>query len=402
MPQELKAAIEKTGRLFEEFKAENDKRLDNIEKKQGDVLAEIKVDKINEAITDVLALKTGLQDLEAKIGRPGMGGDAANDEVKAQHKAAFGNFMRSGDDSGLREMEVQAKLTTQSDPDGGYITPEEVDAQVTRDEAAIVAMRGLATVRPVGSATYKKIHNVGGASSGWVGEEESRSETSTPVLKVLEFPTMEVYAEPHATQSMLDDGAFDVEAWLADEVSIEFAEQEGGAFITGSGVNKPRGILSYTNVANGSQAWGNLGFITSGAAAALTDVDKLIDLVHSLKRGYRNDSAFLMNDQTLAANRKFKDTAGNYIFQPGLTEDAPDMLLGKRVEIDDYMPDIGANAFPIAFANFRRGYVITDRMGIRVLRDPYTAKPYVKFYTTKRVGGGVQDYAAIKLMKIAA
>jgi len=331
-----------------------------------------------------------------------MGGDAANDEVKAQHKAAFGNFMRSGDDSGLREMEVQAKLTTQSDPDGGYITPEEVDAQVTRDEAAIVAMRGLATVRPVGSATYKKIHNVGGASSGWVGEEESRSETSTPVLKALEFPTMEVYAEPHATQSMLDDGAFDVEAWLADEVSIEFAEQEGGAFITGSGVNKPRGILSYTNVANGSQAWGNLGFITSGAAAALTDVDKLIDLVHSLKRGYRNDSAFLMNDQTLAANRKFKDTAGNYIFQPGLTEDAPDMLLGKRVEIDDYMPDIGANAFPIAFANFRRGYVITDRMGIRVLRDPYTAKPYVKFYTTKRVGGGVQDYAAIKLMKIAA
>ena len=331
-----------------------------------------------------------------------MGGEAANDEAVAKHKTAFNTFMRTGDDDGLRDMEVQAKLTTQSDPDGGYITPEEVDSMVTRDEAAIVAMRSLATVRPVGSATYKKIHNVGGTTSGWVGEEQQRDETGTPQLKALEFPTMEVYAEPHATQGMLDDASFGVESWLADEVSIEFAEQEGGAFITGNGVGKPRGILSYDAVANSNQAWGNLGFVTSGAAAALSDADKLIDLVHSLKRGYRNESAFLMNDQTLAACRKFKDVAGNYVFQPGLREDAPDMLLGKRVEIDDYMPDIAANALAIAFGNFRRGYVITDRMGIRVLRDPFTSKPYVKFYTTKRVGGGVQDYAAIKLMKIAA
>lgn len=401
MSQELKAAIEKTGRLFEEFKVENDKRLEGIEKKQGDVLAEIKVDKINEALTDVLSMKNQIQNIEAKVNRPGFGGDSDIDEAKAKHRSAFASFMRTGNDDELRSLELQAKLTTQSDPDGGYVTPEEVDSEVTRTEGNIIAMRGLATVRQVGSATYKKIHNVGGTSSGWVGEETSRTETDTPVLKALEFPTMEVYAEPHATQGMLDDGMFDIEAWLGDEVAIEFAEQEGGAFITGTGIAQPRGILSYTPVANASYAWGSLGYIVSGAAAALTDVDALIDLVHSLKRGYRNESAFLMNDLTLAANRKFKDTAGNYIFQPGLNEDAPDMLLGKRVEIDDTMPDIGANAYPIAFGNFRRGYVITDRMGIRVLRDPFTSKPYVKFYTTKRVGGGVQDFAAIKLMKIS-
>lgn len=402
MSLELKKLVEDINATFETFKAENDKRIDALEKNQGDILNEIKVDKINAALTDMESMKRQLQDIEAAANRPHLGGDTAVEQAKAEHKQGFINFMRTGEDGNLRDLEVQAKLTTQSDPDGGYITPEEVDSMVSRAEADIVAMRSLALVVPVGSATYKKIHNVGGSTSGWVGEEETRPETGTPSLKALDFPTMEVYAEPHATQGMLDDAAFDVEQWLADEVSIEFAEQEGAAFITGDGVNKPRGILDYPTVANSSYSWGNLGFITSGQASALNSVDPIIDLVHSLKRGYRNGGAFIMNDLTLAAIRKLKDVAGNYIFQPGLTAAAPETILNKPVEIDDNMPDIAANAFAVAFGNFRRGYIITDRMGIRVLRDPFTSKPYVKFYTTKRVGGGVANFEAIKLMKIAA
>jgi HK97 family phage major capsid protein len=402
MSAELKAAIESVGRTFEEFKSANDTRLKALEKNQGDVLDKIKVDEINNALGELITVKNQLIAVEAKVNRPGMGGsNGEQDQAKAEHRKAFNRFLRKGADNGLSDLEVQAALTTQSDPDGGYITPTEIDSEVTRVEGDIVAMRNLATIRAVGSATFKKIHNVGGTSSGWVGEAATRSETNTPVLKELEYPTMEVYAEPHATQSMLDDGMFDVDGWLASEIAIEFAEQEGTAFITGTGVKQPFGILSYTPVANANYSWGNLGFIVSGSAATIASVDPLITLVHSLKRGYRNGAAFLMNDLTLGAVRTLQDGAGNYVFQPGLAVDAPDMLLGKPVEIDDNMPDLGANAYSIAFGNFKRGYVITDRIGIRTLRDPFTAKPYVKFYTTKRVGGGVQDFAAIKLLKMS-
>ena len=297
-------------------------------------------------------------------------------------------------------------MTTQSDPDGGFLVPVETVGEIVRLLGDMTVMRSLATVRPVGSAVYKKVVNKGGTTSGWVGEEESRTETSTPSLSALEFPAMEVYAEPHATQSMLDDGAFDVEAWLADEVAIEFTEQEGGAFITGNGVKKPRGVLGYDTVANASWVHGKVGFVASGASGAFVAApnggDCLIDLQHSLKAGYRNNGTFLMNDLTMAAVRKLKDSNGAYLWRPGLEAGASDTLLSKPVAIDDNMPDISANSLSIAFGDFRRGYVITDRMGVRVLRDPFTSKGYVKFYTTKRVGGGIQNFQAIKLLKFAA
>ena len=404
MSAELKRLIEDTGRAFDEFKASNDARLKEIEAKgHADPLLAEQVDKINAELSNLSALKDQVNAIEAQAGRPGFGGAADGDKAKAEHKKAFNSFFRQGNVEGLRELEVQAALTTQSDPDGGYLAPAEVDTEVTRVLGTMSAMRRIARVRPVGSATYKKIVNVGGTSSGWVGEEQSRSETDGPSLKALEFPTKELYAEPHATQSMLDDGMFDIESWLSDEVSLEFAEQEGGAFVTGSGVNSPRGILSYDTVANASYAWGSLGYIASGGAGSFADgSDRLINLVHSLKAGYRNNAAFMMNDLTLGEIRKFKNSNGDYIWKPGLLEDAYDTLLGKRVEIDDNMPDIAANSLSIAFGDFMRGYVITDRLGVRVLRDPFTSKPYVKFYTTKRVGGGVENYEAIKLMKMAA
>lgn len=409
MSKELSEVIDKLGTSFEEFKAENDKRLAAIETKgSADVVLSEKVDKINADLGELSKMKTQLDAMEASAGRlnGGGGGDPEADKAKAEHKAAFDQFFRKGVDSNLRELEVQAALTTQSDPDGGFVVPEEMDTEITRVLGTVSAMRRLARVIPVGSATYKKLHNVGGASSGWVGEEETRPETDTPTLKQLDFPTMELYANPAATQGMLDDASFNTESWLGEEVGIEFAEQEGVAFITGTGVKKPRGILAYDTIANASYAWGSLGFVVSGASGAFVAApnggDCLINLQHGLRSGYRMNGTFLMNDLTLAAIRLLKDSNGAYIWRAGLEPGAPETLLGKPVEVDDTMPDIAANSFSVAFGDFNRGYVITDRMGARVLRDPYTNKPFVHFYTTKRVGGGVQDFAAIKLLKFSA
>jgi len=256
MSAEIKNAIDKLGTTFETFKSENDARLAEIEKKgHADPLLTEKVDKINADLGEVSAMKARLDAIEASNNRPNGGGIDNKDKEKAEHKKAFDMFFRKGREDGLRDLEIQAALTTQSDPDGGFIVPEEVDATITRILGVTSAMRRLARVVPVGSATYKKLHNVGGASSGWVGEEEARGETDTPVLKQLDFPTMELYANPAATQGMLDDGSFDTGSWLAEEVSIEFGEQEGAAFITGSGVNKPSVILGYSAVSNASYAW---------------------------------------------------------------------------------------------------------------------------------------------------
>jgi HK97 family phage major capsid protein len=220
---------------------------------------------------------------------------------------------------------------------------------------------------------------------------------------------MEQYAMPAATQTMLDDAFFDVEAWLAEEVSIEFLEMEGDAFVNGDGVNKPRGFLAYSFAAStpsSPSVWGKIGYTPSGASGAFAadpaGGDALIDLVHSLKPGYRANATWLMNDATAAKARKLKDSQGHYQWQQSLVVGAPSQLLGYGVEFDDGMPDFGANTYPIAFGDFNRGYNIIDRMGTRVLRDPYSVKPYILFYTTRRVGGGVRDFNAIKVLKASA
>lgn len=406
---DLSRKIEELGAAFNDFKAANDQRLEKIETKgSADPLLEEKIVKINVAITDLSKEKDRLDKIEANMNREayGFGGgeDVEKQKATKAHKEGFNSYFRKGHDAGLRDMEVQAALTTQVDEDGGFIVPAEVDKEISRVLDTISAMREVSRVQNIGSSAYKKLHNVGGTSSGWVGEEESRSGSETPKLKEIKWDAMELYAEPATTQSMLDDSMFDVEQWLAEEVGVEFSEQEGAAFIKGDGIKKPRGLLSYNAVANGSQKFGELGFIASGAAgafAASDPSDKLIDLVHALKSGYRTNAKWMMNDLTLAEVRKFKDANGNYLWQPGLSEGAPDLLLGKRIAVDDNMPDIAANSLSIAFGDFNRGYIIVDRFGTRILRDAFTQKPYVKFYTTKRVGGGVNDSEAIKLMKFA-
>ena len=405
MSLELKETIQALGKAFDAFKAENDARLKEIEKKgAADPLLAEKVDKINADIAQISALKKQLETLETAVAQgqfPG-GGKNELDRVKAQHKDAFAKFFRKGAEGGLRDLEVQAGLSTLSDPDGGFLVPEDYEQAIDRVALSVSAMRRLATVRTIGTDTYKKLVNQGGASAGWVGEKGARAETNTPTLTEIAINTKEIYAMPAATQTLLDDSRVDIAGWLADEVSIEFSEQESEAFINGNGVEQPKGIAAYAMAANSSYVWGKVGFITSGNASLVNDLDKLIDLQHALKPVYRNGAAWLMNDATLATIRKMKDGDGNYIWVPGLKDGAPDTLLGKPVEIDDNVDDIAANKYPIFFANFKRAYLIIDRQGVRVLRDPYTTKPYVLFYTTKRVGGGIVMYEAIKALKVSA
>ena len=400
---DINQVIEDLGRSFEAFKAENDKRLKEIETKGGaDPLLTEKVEKINAEISQIAALKKQIEHVETVAGRGGFGGGhSVLDQAKAEYKAGFEKWFRKGIEGNLAQLAVQASASTLDDTAGGFLVPEEMAATIDRIAGVTSAMRRLASVITIGTDTYKKLVNQGGATSGWVGEKSARVETATPTLAEIAINTKEIYAMPAATQTLLDDSSVDIAAWLGNEVAIEFAEEEGQAFIKGNGVNKPKGLEAYSTVANASYAWGKIGYIASGAASTFTNADKLFDLQHALKPIYRNGASFLMNDNTLLNIRKFKDGEGNYLWRPGLLEGAPDTLLGKPVEIDDNVADIGQNTYPIYFANFKRAYLIIDRLGIRVLRDPYYSKPYILFYTTKRVGGGIVMYEAIKALKVA-
>lgn len=402
--EELKKTITALGKAFEEFKAENDKRLKEIQAKGGaDPLLTEKVEKINAEISKISDMKKQLEAMETAIARGALpGGGGIVDKAKIEHKAAFEKWFRKGIDAGLRDLEIKASASTLSDPDGGFTVPEEMSATIDRVAGVVSAMRRLCTVQTIGTDTYKKLVSKGGASSGWVAEKGSRAETDTPTLAEIAINTKELYAMPYATQALLDDSRVDIAAWLANEVSIEFAEEEGLAFIEGDGVGEPKGLEAYSTITNGSYAWGYIGYVPTAQTATFTSADKLIDLQHALKSVYRNGAAFLMNDTTLGHIRKFKDGQGQYLWRPGLEPGAPDTLLGKPVETDDNVADIGAGAYPIYFANWKRAYLIVDRFGIRVLRDPYTAKPYIAFYTTKRVGGGIVMYEAIKALKVSA
>lgn len=337
------------------------------------------------------------------------GGSSRRDGVSLsaaakEHKEAFLAWVRKGvNPEGLRDLEVRADLSTLSDPNAGYLVYEEMEKSIERLATDAVAMRRLAAVVKA-KGEYKKPLSVGGAGGGWVTEKGDRDETDTPELKMFAPAMAEAYALPEVTQKLLDMSDFDVSGWLLEEVNDVLVELEGEAFITGNGVGRPKGIIdSSLMVANASWEYGKTGYIAGGHASLLNNADKLFTLQHALKPVYRRNSTWLMNDNTFEVIRKFKDGEGNYIWRPGLSENAPDMLLGKPVEIDDNMPDIGAGKYPIAYGDFKRAYRIIDHVnGIRLLRDPYTKKGWVKFYVTKRVTGGISNYQAIKFMKIAA
>ena len=321
-----------------------------------------------------------------------------------EHKAAFEAYIRSGEAAGLRALELKA-LSAGSNPDGGYLVPPEVETQIGPaphgDLADPLDRRRAHHQR---QCLQEAVHDrrPGGRLGG---RDRPRTQTTSPTLDELSFPAMELYAMPAATATLLEDAAVNIDQWLAQEVEQVFAAQEGTAFVTGDGSNKPKGFLAYTTVANGSWTWGNIGYIASGAAGAFPSSnpsDVLVDLVYAVNAGYRQNGVFVMNRKTQSAIRKFKDTTGNYLWQPPAIAGGRASLMTFPVYESEDMPDIAANALAIAFGDFNRGYLVVDRAGVSVLRDPYTAKPYVLFYTTKRVGGGVQDFDAIKLMKFAA
>lgn len=370
--------------------------------KKHDVLLTEKTDRINGEIS---ALTKELDKVNAAMAALTIGGNAGSsvDPAKAEHAKAFDRFFRRGVDAGLGDLQIKAKLSTNSDPDGGYLVPEQMETAIDRVLGTVSTVRSLASVMTISEGdTYKLLVNQGGAGSGWVGESEARAETNSPTLKEISINLGELYANPAATQKMLDDGRINVEAWLADEVATTFAEQEGAAFATGSGVNQPRGILSYTNVANASYTWGSVGFIgtgTSGAFAASGPGDAIINLYYALKSGYRSGASWLMSDSTMNAVRVLKDGQGNYLWAQPTAAGEVATMLGKPVYTDDNMSAMAANSYSIAFADFKRAYQIVDKFGVRVLRDPFTSKPNVLFYTTKRVGGGIRNFEAIKLMK---
>ncbi|WP_287917127.1 phage major capsid protein [Comamonas sp.] len=390
-PSQIKAAVDALQGAFTQFKAEHTQQLAEIKAGRSGADQEAKLEKINAAMS---GLQKEVEDAHTKIAASQMGTPGAGLRDK-EYTAAFNAHMRKGD--------VQASMNKGTAEEGGYLTPVEWDRTITdklRDESP---MRELAQVQVTSKAGWSKLFNMGGTGSGWVGETDARPETATPVLAALGFGHGEIYANPAATQQLLDDSEINIESWLAAEVQAEFAEQEGLAFISGDGAKKPAGILTYvTGGANAAKhPFGAIKVVNSGAAADIGS-DAVLDLIYGLPKKYRQNARFLTNNLTIAKLRKLKDGQGNYLWQPSAQAGQPATFHGYGLAEDENMPDVAANSLPIMFGDFKRGYLIIDRMGVRVLRDPYTKKPYVLFYTTKRVGGGVQNPECLRALKVAA
>lgn len=407
---EIKAALDDLQRTAKEHREAVDAELKALKEKGApDPLLAEKVNKLDTSLSD---LSKKLDALRLKDARPAMSSDGKRElsETEVKHREAITRFITKGDETGFAGLDLKA-LSAGTDPDGGYMITPEMDNAISRVVSLVSPVRSVANVVQIGSSAFKRMINVGGTASGWVGETDARPATDTAKLRERTYPVMELYANPSATQTLLDDAAFNVETWLADEVQIEFAEQEGRAFIMGDGVAKPRGFIGgYTPVIDSgfTEAGGAPGYIKTGAAADFLSVadgdeeNNLIDVITALKTAYRANAVWMMNRKTIGKVRKFRDADGRSFWNQSTTLGQPSSLLGYPVVEAEDMPDVGANAFPVAFGDFNRGYQVVDRFGTRVLRDPYTAKPFVLFYTTKRVGGGIRMAEAIKLLKMEA
>lgn len=387
---DIKALIEEQGKTFEAFKAAHQKELEDLKKGMGDVVQSEQVDRINASVGELQAAIDAANVQIAAMSLSGTGPDAVKD---AEYTEAFQAHFSKG--------QVQANLNKGADPEGGFLAPVEWDRTITDKLVEVSAMRSIASVQNISTAGFTKLFNLRGTGSGWVGEEEARPETSTPTFGSMVITPGEIYANPGATQGMLDDAAVDLESWLANEVQTEFAKQEGLAFVAGNGVNKPNGFLSYaTGAANaGANPLGAIGVDPAAATTAVTE-DELLDLIYGTPASYTNGARFVMNRTSLGKIRKLRDADGRQLWQPSSVAGQPSQLLAYPVTEMPDMPDMAANTTPIAFGNFARGYLIVDRTGVRVLRDPFTAKPKVLFYTTKRVGGAVVDPKAIRILQM--
>lgn len=391
IPTEIKALVEDVNKAFATFKDEHTKQIEAIKKGQSDALQALKVENIN---ADIDRLQKEVEDAHVKIAAAQ--NDVPGRKIKdKEYNDAFQAHMKRGD--------IQAALNKGAADNGGYLAPTEWDRTIGDKLVLVSPMRQICTVQPTSKASFTKLFNLKGTTSGWVGETAARPATDNATFSPFTYTTGEIYANPSATQQILDDAEIDLESWLASEVQEQFAYQEGSAFLSGDGTNKPTGLLTYvTGAANAAaHPYGAIGVVNSGAAAAIT-ADGIVDLIYDLPSIYTGNARFIMNRKAQGVIRKLKDGQGNYLWQPSYVAGQPATLAGFPITEIPGMPDVAANAIPLMFGDFKKGYLVLDRVGVRVLRDPYTNKPYVSFYTTKRVGGGLLDPQTMRALKVSA
>jgi HK97 family phage major capsid protein len=398
---EIKEKLEQMGHAFEEFKKTNDARNEEI-KKFGTATAatETKLKKVEE---DMDKLQKSIDQMNAALNRSGglNGGDEQGEQKKASaaYKKALSAYMKKGIDMPHDVLAAEPEYKDMQvgvDADGGYLVSPETSSEIVKKIYESSPMRQLASVMTIGTDSLEMLYDGGEAGASWVGETQARPKTDTPQLKKIVIPVNELYANPAVTQKLLDDAAVNIEAWLADKVREVFARKENTAFISGDGVLKPKGIFAYDS----GTGFNQIERVETAANNAVTG-DDLLSLQIALKEGYQGNASWLINRLQIGAIRKLKDSQGAYIWQPGLQAGVPNLLLGRPMYMAADLPSsITATTDHAAYGDFRAGYQIVDRFGIRVLRDPYTAKPFVLFYTTKRVGGGVKDFDAIKILRI--
>lgn len=322
---------------------------------------------------------------------------------EAPHQKAFNAYLRSGDDDALRGLELGEKsMSTAVNSDGGYLVDPQTSDRVQSVLMSTASIRSIASVVNVEATTYDVLVDHTEIGAGWATETGAVTETDTPQIDRISIPLHELSALPKASQRLLDDSAFDIEGWLAGRIADKFARAEAAAFIAGDGVDKPTGILTHTPVANGGWTWGNVGYVPTGVDGDIGSGDAIIELVYALGAQYRANGTFVMNSKTAGVVRKLKDNDGRFLWSDGLSAGEPARLLGYPVVVAEDMPDVASDSYSVAFGDFAAGYTVAERPDIRVLRDPFSAKPHVLFYATKRVGGDVSDFAAIKLLKFAA
>ena len=398
---EIADIIKKQGEAWEEFKKTNDARLKAIEQGNATGDMDAKLAKINDAMAE---FRGQLTEIEKKAGRPKTGADTEVTAEQAEYRKAFNRFLRKGDEAGLADLQRKA-MNSGTDQDGGYLVLPEMDMAIDRVAPTISAMYRLANVVNIGTAKYEKLVKTSGMTMRRVDDGETGGETTEPKYSKLLINVHSAEVEPWVNNETLEDAIVNLEADLAEEAAIGFAEGAGAEFITGNGVGKARGIAGYSNVANSSYAWGSVGYIAtgkSGAFASVAPADKIISLQHALKAQYRPGAVWLTNDATLATIRQIKDGSGAYyLWQPDPTGAFGGRLLGHPVEVDDNLATIAAGSYSLAFGNFKRGYTIVNRAGTTLIRDNITAKGTTKFNFRRRFGGGITNYEAIKLLKFA-
>jgi HK97 family phage major capsid protein len=387
-------SIDALAGLFEEFKAAHTQQLNG----KADAVVDEKVTRIDAELNRVQGV---IEEMGRQIAASKLGGGGAQQPRDPEYSQQFAAYFKRG--------EVTAKLedvraaATKTDSEGGYLAPVEWDRTISKRQKQVSPMRQHSSVISISGAGFKKAYSDRNVGSGWVGETAARPATTTPGLTTLDFGLGEVYANPAASQGLIDDAEINIEEWLADEVSVEFDRQEGIAFLSGNGVNKPHGVLTYVTGGEfaGRHPFGPIEAVNSGAAAGVTG-DGLIDITTALQAEFAPNAKFFMNRASTGAFRKLKNADGAYLWQPSIALGVPATLLGEEVVDMPGMPAVGAGAVPLLYGDMAETYQVIDRIGIRVLRDPYTNKPFVHFYTTKRVGGGVKNPDAMKALRIGA